>query len=482
MSRPVTLVWFRRDLRLEDNPALSAAVGRGGAVVPVFLWAPEHKGRWVPGAASRVWLHHSLDRLDASLRTRGSALTLRYGDEVEQLAALVHDTGADAVYWNRRYEPVAAARETAVRRALEDLGVAVQTFSASLLVEPAAIATRQGNPYQVFTPFWKACLERIEAPDPVSIPSRLPASSRQPRSLKLHDLRLLPRIDWAAGIRDAWTPGEAGGQARLRRFIDEALPDYADAREVPSVEGTSRLSPHLHFGEIGPWQVWRAVQEAAALDARPGTQRSLERFLAELGWREFSYHLLSHFPHVSDAPLRASFDAFPWRDDEAAFKAWTRGRTGYPIVDAGMRELWTTGWMHNRVRMIVASFLTKDLLIPWQRGAGWFWDTLVDADLANNTQGWQWTAGCGADAAPYFRIFNPVSQGEKFDPDGVYVGRWVPEIAGLPLRWRHHPWEAPPAVLEEAGVELGRNYPHPIVDHGEARSLALAAYESIRHV
>jgi deoxyribodipyrimidine photo-lyase len=287
-------------------------------------------------------------------------------------------------------------------------------------------------------------------------------------------------VDWAAGLRAAWTPGEAGAKDALARFLLEALPDYAEARDRMGVAGTSRLSPHLHFGEVSPRQIWHAAAALQWQGGKGGTARGAEKFVAEVGWREFAHHLLVHFPHTPDAPLRGEFARFPWREDPAARRAWQRGRTGYPVVDAAMRELWTTGWMHNRARMIVASFLVKDLLLPWQDGARWFWDTLVDADLASNTLGWQWTAGCGADAAPYFRVFNPVSQGTKFDGNGAYVRRWVPELARLPDGALHAPWDASPAELRAAGVSLGRDYPACIVDHAEARERALAALASLK--
>jgi deoxyribodipyrimidine photo-lyase len=337
------------------------------------------------------------------------------------------------------------------------------------------VENKSGKPFQVFTPFWKNCLAKPDPAEPLPAPARIPAPDKWPDSLPLAALELEPRIDWAAGMRAAWTPGEAGAQDRLAHFFSGAAERYGAARDIPGIEGTSRLSPHLHFGEISPRQVWHA----ARLSGIAGWRES--RYLAEVGWREFAHHLLYHFPRTPVEPLRPEFARFPWRENDEALKAWQRGLTGYPVVDAGMRELWATGWMHNRVRMIVASFLVKDLLISWTEGAWWFWDTLVDADLAQNTLGWQWTAGCGADAAPYFRVFNPSGQGEKFDADGSYVRRWCPELARVPQEWLHRPWEAPAAVLAAAGVVLGRNYPKPIVDHAAARDFALKAFASLKN-
>jgi deoxyribodipyrimidine photo-lyase len=462
MAREHTLVWFRTDLRTGDNPALSAAAARG-VVIPVFIWAPEEELPWEPGAASRVWLHGSLAALDASLQDLGLRLILRDGPTIDALDQLIEETGATGVVWNRRHEPAVVRRDALVEEHLHKRGLHAESHSGSLLFEPTDIATKQGGPYQVFTPFWKACCGAGPPPPPRPVPRDMTGPDRWPESLPLEALRLLPEIDWVGGIREAWEPGEAGAHARLDHLA-EVLPVYADQRDRPDREATSRLSPHLHFGEVSPGQVWHAAMDAAG--GRHG--KGVERFLAELGWREFAHHLIHHFPHTTDAPLRAAFGKFPWRDDPEALGAWQRGRTGFPLVDAGMRELWATGWMHNRVRMIVASFLTKDLLIPWQAGARWFWDTLVDADLASNTLGWQWTAGCGADAAPYFRVFNPVGQGQKFDPDGAYTARWVPERAALTAGDVH---------LPEVAAE---GYPPPMVDHSEARLRALEAYETIK--
>jgi deoxyribodipyrimidine photo-lyase len=475
--RPVTIVWFRQDLRLQDNPALAAALVRGTPVVPVYILDDTGEGRWPMGGASRWWLHHSLAALDAGLRERSSRLVLARGESETVLRRLIRAMGADAVYWNHRFEPAAAGRD----RALEArLGVEAKSFNSALLFEPQTVRNKAGGPFQVFSPFWKHCLT-LAVDEPVELPTgAMPAPAKWTKSLDLAQLGLLPSVRWDRDFVRTWKPGEAGAQARLRKFTAAAMAGYAEARDRPDVTGTSRLSPHLHFGELGPRQVWAAVKASARDSGVFPPGRGAQVFLSEVGWREFAHHLLHHFPHTSEAPLRTEFAAFPWQRNARQLRAWQQGRTGYPIVDAGMRQLWATGWMHNRVRMIVASFLVKHLRISWQSGAAWFWDTLVDADLASNTLGWQWTAGCGADAAPYFRIFNPILQGQKFDPDGNYVRRWVPELAKLSAKFIHHPWEAPVEVLAGAGLTLGREYPQPIVNHGEARAAALTALQTMR--
>ncbi len=479
MTRPPTLVWFRRDLRLEDNAALDAASGGGSPIIPVYIHSPAEEKPWEPGAASCWWLHHSLERLDASLRKRHSRLVIRKGGSLRELTRLIEETGASAVYWNRLYEPALAARDKQLEEQLRRRGIEVRTFPGHLLWEPSLILNKQERPFQVFTPFWKHCSAIGDPPEPLP-PPRLRLPERWPDGEALESLGLLPRIDWAGGLREAWTPGEDGGRERLDAFARETVRDYGETRNFPGTEGTSRLSPHLHFGEITPRQVWHAVRPGGGKASGRGEAASAWSWLRQIAWREFSHHLLHHFPHTPEEPLRENFRDFPWRRNSSRLKAWQQGRTGYPVVDAGMRELWATGWMHNRVRMIVASFLVKHLLIPWQDGARWFWDTLVDADLANNTMGWQWTAGCGADAAPFFRVFNPITQGEKFDPDGDYVRRWVPEIRLLPTTHLFKPWEAPGHVLSEADVHPGKNYPLPAVDHNEARTAALLAFEEIK--
>jgi deoxyribodipyrimidine photo-lyase len=477
MSSP-TRVWFRSDFRLADHPALTAAARRGGPVVPVYVHAPDEEAPWAPGGASRWWLHQSLQALDASLQEAGSRLIIRSGPTAETLQALARETGATAVHWSRRYEPAVIARDTKVKEALKAAGLEAESHNAALLHEPWTVQNQSGKPFQVFTPFWKNCLAKPDPDEPLPAPRSLAAPARWPKSQRIGELGLEPTIRWAEGIRAAWQPGEAGARKQLGRFLERAFAAYADRRNLPGVEGTSRLSSHLHFGEISPRQIWHEVRRFAGKAGLKDWRTS--SFLSEVGWREFAHHLLYHFPHTPTEPLRADFKKFPWRKDAAFLQAWQRGQTGYPIVDAGMRELWKTGWMHNRVRMIVASFLVKDLLLSWEEGAAWFWDTLVDADLAQNTLGWQWTAGCGADAAPYFRVFNPYSQGEKFDARGDYVRHWCPELARLPDDWVHQPSEAPAEVLERAGIVLGRTYPEPIVNHSIAREVALEAFGRLR--
>lgn len=475
------IVWFRRDLRLADNPALQLALANAERIIPVYLHCPDEAGPWAPGAASRWWLHHSLLALDASLQRLGSGLIIRHGgDCLTLLEGLVAETGAGAVYWNRLYEPGAIARDTRIKAALRAQGLTVESRNAALLHDLTHL-NRGGAGYKVFTAFWKAVVSSGIDQPVLEAPASLPSIPSLP-SVPLASLGLLPRIPWDRGFRERWLPGEAGAQLALSAFLETGLRGYAAARDLPGQAGTSRLSPHLHFGEISPRQVIRHLLQHAPMPPEPTGRGDADRLAAELGWREFAHHLLFHYPHTTVQPMDARFADFPWRSDYARdLRAWQRGETGIPLVDAGMRELWATGWVHNRVRMVVASFLTKNLLIPWQEGARWFWDTLVDADLASNSLGWQWTAGCGADAAPYFRVFNPVLQGEKFDPDGGYVRRWLPELARLPDRWLHRPWDAPVAVLAEAGVRLVTDYPEPIVDLKASRERALAAFAAIKH-
>ena len=479
MDSKVAVVWFNKALRLEDNPALYHAVDRHDVVIPVFIWAPDEEGVWPPGGAHRWWLYYALQALGKALQDKDSRLILRAGSSLETLRDVLKETGAGAVYWNKRYEPALRQRDLRIAKALRDDGVAFAAFEGAILHDPEGVKTKSGGPYHVFTPFWKKLQDVLEVTSPLPIPrlGQTKTLSAWPASLGLDELGLLPAIDWAEGLRTTWTPGEQGARQQLRGFLDEALIDYATMRDRPDVDGTARLSPHLCHGELSPRQVWHAVkawiQNAPMRDAA-------EAFLREIAWREFAYHLLYHYPETPTTPLRDTFKAFPWRDDDERLKQWQRGQTGYPIVDAGMRQLWHIGWMHNRVRMIVASFLTKDLLISWQEGARWFWDTLVDGDLANNTMGWQWSVGSGADAQPFFRIFNPVSQGERYDPEGGYVRRWVPELKDVPGRYLHKPWNAPADVLKEAGVVLGETYPAPLVNHRLARERALEAYQEVK--
>jgi len=481
MGQSPSVVWFRSDLRVADNPALSAAVQWGGPIIPLFIWAPDEEGDWAPGAASRWWLHQSLARLSDSLKSLGAPLIIRHGGRSSEiLEDVVRKSQAVAVFWNRRCEPAVFERDRQVEQRLRKSGCHVEVFPANLLTNPWAVRNKSGKPFQVFTAFWNSCLGSIEPASPLPPQKRLMRVSKLLESASLKALELEPRINWASGLAAAWQPGEAGAKKALRKFCSVNLTEYRAQRDFPANDGTSRFSPHLHFGEISCREVWHMLGSAAQGSGRKAPVWKHNKYVSELGWREFAHYLLCHFPDTTDKPLRSEFEHFPWRKNERLLEAWQRGRTGYPLVDAGMRELWATGWMHNRVRMIAASFLVKELLIPWQTGARWFWDTLVDADLANNTLGWQWTAGCGADAAPFFRIFNPVSHGEKFDPKGEYVRRWVPEVARLPEQWIHKPWQAPVAVLRGAGIDLGRSYPFPIVDHSEARTKAMAAFDRLK--
>ncbi len=403
---------------------------------------------------------------------------IRCGPSRLALESIIRETQARAVFWNRRYEPLAIARDAEIKSGLRTQAIDADSFNAALLYEPWRVRSAAGTSFKVFTPFWKACLASGEPSAPGAAPTRARAATGAAiASESIESLGLLPQLGWADGLARAWTPGEEGGQRELDRFLESGITRYREGRDIPGEVNTSRLSPHLHCGEISPRRIWERLR---SFRARGTAVADVDKFLAEIGWREFAHHLLFHSPETITTPLRRQFERFPWRSDPAALRAWQRGETGYPLVDAGMRELWQTGWMHNRVRMVVASFLVKHLLLPWQDGAAWFWDTLVDADLANNTLGWQWVAGCGADAAPYFRIFNPTTQSEKFDPHGAYIRRFVPELAALPDADIHEPAAASSAVLAEAGVILGRTYPRPIVDHPMARARALEALSSIR--
>ena len=465
----IAIHWFRQDLRLSDNPALASAAERGEAL-PVYILDDVNAGEHAMGGASRWWLHHALYALDESL---GGNLSVYKGDPIDVLSDIIARNEVEAVYWNRCYEPWRISRDTKIKERLKSKGIEVTTANGSLLWEPWTIKKGDGSPYKVFTPFYrKGCLNAEPPRRPLPPPGHI-NYRRDERALDIDELKLLPDVRWDAGLEPHWKVGEAEAQARLRTFIDEGLEHYSGGRDLPAKPYISRLSPYLHFGNISPNQLWDAVRQI-------GDDGNIERFCTELGWREFSYSLLYHNPNLPTQNLQAKFNAFPWARDEAALKAWQKGQTGVPMVDAGMRELWQTGHMHNRVRMIAGSFLVKNLLLHWRHGERWFWDTLVDADLANNSAGWQWVAGCGADAAPYFRIFNPVTQGQKFDPDGHYIRRFIPEIAALSNKHLFSPWQAPESILREAGVELGSTYPNPIVDIKASRQRALDSFKLIR--
>lgn len=459
-KRPA-IFWLRQDLRLEDNPALHAASKH--PLLALYIW--DEDDPCPPGGAARWWLCRSLISLQRSFKERGVQLVFKQGKPIEIIEKLISEINGCAVYWNRCYEPHAIKRDKEIKSQLKNTGISCESFKASLLAEPWELQTKTDKPYQVFTPFWKA-FQCLTFPKPLPIPD---IYGYQPSifSDEIETWGLNPTL-WGSGLQDTWRPGEVGAWEKMNGFLEGRIEKYATHRDFPSENFTSRLSPHLHWGEISPTQIWQLAINLYGEDAFP--------FLRQLAWREFSYHLLFHFPNLPSDPLRPSFKKFPWENNSEALKAWQEGKTGYPIVDAGMRELWHTGWMHNRVRLIVASFLVKDLLIPWQKGEEWFWDTLVDADLANNAASWQWVAGCGADAAPFFRIFNPVLQSQKFDPQGVYIKKWVPELKDLDSSHIHAPWEIAPERLREANVKLGENYHPPIIDHSFARQRALDAF------
>lgn len=465
---------MRRDLRLQDQPALAAALAAGGPVVPVYIWAPEEEGKWAPGGAACWWLHHALKDLDGQLRKLNSRLILRSGPSGETLLALAKETGARRVFWCRRYEPMVRNRDAKVAADLQQAGVETGEFSGALLFDPGKIANQAGRPFQVFTAFWRCCLTQ---PWPEARKINLKELARRtpvkwPKSDALASFKLLPRRGWDKEFYASWRPTQQGARERELGFVRQGLPRYAMERDWPALDSTSRFSPYLHFGQVSPRQACAAVENSKTGGA--------QKFLAEIGWREFAHYLLYHFPQLPEKPLREEFLRFPWKRDAKKLRAWQQGQTGYPLVDAGMRQLWQTGWMHNRVRMVVASFLIKHLRQPWTEGAAWFWDTLVDADLASNSMGWQWVAGCGADAAPYFRVFNPTLQAERFDPEGEYIRQYVPGLAKLPPQFIHAPWRAPKDVLSKAGIVLGKNYPAPIVDHETARRHALQDFEKMR--
>lgn len=474
MNDVPVIVWFRQDLRVRDNPAFIAASELGQPVLPIYILDDENAGAWKMGAASRVWLYHSLRSLNQSLDKN---LCVYHGDAETIIQDIIKDTGAESIYWNRCYEPWRIARDKNIKLTLREKNIDAQSFNGSLLFEPHAVLKEDGTPYKVFTPFYrKGCLERNAEPShPRPVPQNVQYYTGQ-NKIDIDDLKLLPTIPWDKTMTEEWLIGEGGAQKRLSEFLESGLNGYKEGRNYPAKNNVSRLSPYLHFGEISPRDVWH---RAKAVIVAQGLENDGDHFLSEIGWREFSNTLLYHFPDLPRENLQKKFDHFPWREDPKALKAWQKGMTGYPIIDAGMRELWQTGYMHNRVRMIVGSFLVKNLLLHWHYGEDWFWDTLVDADLANNSASWQWIAGCGADAAPYFRVFNPVTQGQKFDKHGEYIRQYVPEIATLPDKYLNCPWDAPQDILNHCGVTLGETYPKPIVDLKASRTCALDAFKKI---
>jgi len=446
------IVWLRRDLRLQDNPALYYSLTSGHTVIPVYIYAPDEEAPWQPGKASRWWLHQSLSALKNTLLAKQSNLLFYQGHSLKILQALIKATQAKAVYWNVLYEPAQIKRDRLIKAALQKSGIIIRTFQGALLHEPWTIKNQAGQPYQLFRPFWQACQRCPGKRLPLTIPNRFSAPQKWPNSLNLKDLKILPDFYQPPQWANIWQPGEAGAWQRLHQWCRSGLTDYAEQRDFPYLDSVSRLSVHLHFGELSPRQVLGTAKYASSHLHRRA--KGIESYEHQLYWREFAYYLLYHYPKMAEQPLDIKFNKFPWRDNyQQLFTAWQLGQTGYPLIDAGMRELRTTGWIHNRVRMVVASFLTKNCGIPWQTGSRWFWDTLVDADLANNTLGWQWVTGCGPDGAPAHRIFNPLLQSRRYDPQGQYLQRWLPELAHLPIPYRHQPWDAVPKP----------NYPAPII-------------------
>lgn len=475
-TKPI-LVWMRNDLRLKDNPALAAAAQQSTHVICVYI-LEEHKDLRPMGGASKWWLDKSLKSLRSEISKRGGKLICRRGDPKKIIPDLVQETEAGGVYWGRRYGKPERDLDAELKASLADAGLDAKSFNTTLLTEPWSIETTSGGYYKVFTPYWKSLKGSYSPPEALAAPEKLDGMGIS--GDRIEDWGLHPeQPDWSTGFDELWEPGEDGAMRRLDDFLDDGLRRYKSARNRPDDEaGTSGLSPHLRFGEISPAQIWRAVRDRIDRDA--SAEESAWTFLSEIAWREFSYVLMYHNPDLAWENYNKKFNDMPWSKNAEDLERWQRGKTGYPIVDAGMRQLWSTGWMHNRVRMIVASFLTKHLLIHWRDGEDWFWDTLVDADPASNSASWQWTAGSGADAAPYFRVFNPITQGEKFDPNGDYVRIWCPELKRLPSKVIHSPWEASEDMLRSAGVKLGEDYPMPMIEHKRGRERALEAWQSLK--
>lgn len=472
-----TILWLRQDLRLQDNLALQQACKRNLPIIPLYLLDTSSSNSWVMGEAQKWWLHHSLISLSKSFEIKGLKLILRCGNPLEILKDVLDKTHASAVYWNRCYQPHTIERDRAIKTYFKETDIDVQTFNSYLLFEPWTLLNKKKEPYKVYSHFWKACLRDRKPEPPVEESDILMPWSKDLDSDSIKDWNLLPKISWDAGFSEEWQPGEQGAQTRLTQFIESgAIVRYKQDRNRPDYHGSSKLSPHLHFGEIGPRQIWSRLHRTSQPSSGHDT------YLREIGWREFCAYLLYHFPTFPDQPFRSEFAHLKWQDSKKYLTFWQKGQTGYPIVDAGMRQLWYTGWMHNRVRMITASFLCKHLMIDWTLGEKWFWDTLVDADLASNAVNWQWVAGSGVDASPYFRIFNPILQGKKFDPEGDYVRTWVPELKNLPKLYIHQPWTAPEDILQKAGIVLGQDYPKPLVEHTSARKIALESYGDVKKI
>ena len=467
------IMWFRQDLRISDNPALLTAI-ENGVVMPIYIFEEQVGDNRKIGSASKWWLHHSLKSLNQSLDNK---LNFYCGDAKEILENLVTDFEIAGIFWNRCYEPLRIQKDREIKSIFKQKNIIVQSFNGSLLWEPHEVLKSDKTPYKVFTPYYRrGCLQKTAPRKPLSKPENFKIFYDENNKIKLTNLQLLPTKNWGQEMQKYWQIGEDFAYKKMQNFVKNNLQNYKDGRNFPSQNNVSRLSAHLHFGEISPYQIWHFAQENYQ---EKNGELNLDHFLSELGWREFSYYLLFHFPHLPDKNFQPRFDNFLWQKNANYLHAWRKGQTGYPIVDAGMRELWQTGQMHNRVRMIVGSFLVKNLLLDWREGEKWFWDCLVDADLASNSASWQWVAGSGADAAPYFRIFNPILQGEKFDPDGEYTRKFVPELKNLPAKFLYKPWEAPTEILEKSGIKLGENYPHPIVKIDESRNLALKAFKAL---
>jgi deoxyribodipyrimidine photo-lyase len=473
-KEPSIIVWFRSDLRLHDNPALYAAIGRSKRIVPIYIHAPHEEGRWQPGSATRWWLHHSLSSLARDLKQLGSRLILRTGNSIEELQQIISETNASSVFTTRCYTPAGINRDKRLQRLLQETNVELTFYNGNLLIEPDSIRNKAGQPFKVFTPYWRTHQQLFNLPALLPAPVQMPSVPKRLSSLALAKLELLPGLSWPTGLRQTWQVGEQAALQLLRTHVTDVIADYPESHDRPDINGTSLLSPYLHFGELSVRQVAHTLMQTRQKHARQGATA----LLRQLVWRDFAHHIMWHFPATTDKPFDTRYERFPWqrRSNSRILKAWQQGLTGLPIVDAGMRQLWQTGWMHNRVRMIVASLLSKNAGIHWQLGARWFWDTLVDADLAQNSMNWQWVAGCGVDAAPYFRIFNPVLQGQKFDPRGEYIRRWLPELAALPTDYIHQPELTPPLVQQGCGVIIGKDYPKPILDLKASREQALQHY------
>lgn len=472
-----SILWFRQDLRVNDNPALNAAIENSREVIAVYILDEQSKNYRKLGGASKVWLHYALDDLKKNLKEKYNInLVFKIGKSVYVLEKLFTESKAEKLFFNHCYEPYVAANDAIINKKFN-----TESFNGSLLVEPHEVKNGSGEYFKVYTAFYKKCLSSHKPRAPLKAPKQQDKGSKlKIESLKLDDLKLLPtKPDWAAKFKKYWVISEEAAQKKLDYFFENGLKNYPDDRNFADNEnGTSKLSPYLHFGQISPHQILSATEFYSHI--KDSTAKGAEKYINEIYWREFSYSLLGNFNGLPEQNFRPEFDNFPWENNSELLHKWKWGKTGFPIVDAGMRELYETGYMHNRVRMIVGSFLTKNLLTHWKEGEEWFWDNLFDADLANNSASWQWVAGSGADAAPYFRIFNPVMQGKKFDPSGNYTKKWCPELKNMHINFLHNPWEASDIELRAAGVELGKNYPKPILMHDKARNRALEAYKKIK--